>query len=309
VIAALLIPGLALLLDQWWGEPRRWHPLVGFGRCADALEARLNRGARRRARGVFALMLALAPPLAAALILQHWLRAQPVWVAAAVAASVLYLAIGRRSLAQHARAVLLALNAADLPAARAAVGRIVSRDTRALDSVGVSRAAVETVLENGSDAVLASLFWFALAGLPGVVLHRLANTLDAMWGYRSERLREFGWAAARFDDVLNFVPARLTAMGYALCGQTGAALRCWRRQARSWSSPNAGPVMAAGAGALQVRLGGAACYAGGLEQRAALGCGREPEARDIERALALLDRAVVLAVALLALTQWLWWTR
>ncbi|MET0377713.1 MAG: regulatory signaling modulator protein AmpE, partial [Spongiibacteraceae bacterium] len=158
----------------------------------------------------------------------------------------------------------------------------------------VSKAAVETVLENGSDAIFASLFWFAVAGLPGVVLHRAANTLDAMWGYRNARFNEFGCAAARIDDVLNLIPARLTAIAYALSGQCANALRSWRAQASSWSSPNAGPVMAAGAGALGLQLGGAAMYHGAMENRPALGFGRSAQAADIQRALTLLDRSLLL---------------
>jgi adenosylcobinamide-phosphate synthase len=162
------------------------------------------------------------------------------------------------------------------------------------------------VLENGSDAVIASLFWFAVAGIPGVVLHRTANTLDAMWGYRNERFFYFGWAAARFDDVLNYLPARLTACAYALCGHCAHALRCWARQARYWSSPNAGPVMAAGAGALRIRLGGSASYGGVHEIRPTLGCDRDPRAQDIERALRLLDRSILLCLALWAVLAVAW---
>lgn len=297
-ILLLALP-LALVLDRALGEPRRWHPLVGCGRIANALERRLNSGDDRRNRGIIALLLMVVPPVAAAALLQYALAPYPLWLTAAAAAA-LYLALGRQSLAEHARAVLLALRAADLPAARAAVGRIVSRDTQALDATGVSAATVETVLENGSDAVIASLFWFAVAGLPGVVLHRIANTLDAMWGYRNQRFNEFGWAAARFDDLLNYLPARLTAVGYAVCGHSRAALLCWRRQAPEWSSPNAGPVMAAGAGALRVKLGGGASYGGTWEVRPPLGCGRAPRAEDIDRAIRLLDRTVLLWLLALA---------
>ncbi|HEX8962160.1 MAG TPA: CobD/CbiB family cobalamin biosynthesis protein, partial [Rhodocyclaceae bacterium] len=178
---------------------------------------------------------------------------------------------------------------------RRRVGWMVSRDTSVLDEEGVSRAAAESVLENGNDAIFGTLFWFFVAGGPGALLYRLANTLDAMWGYRDARRVHFGWAAARIDDVLNFIPARLTALTYALLGRTGVALACWRTQAGAWSSPNAGPVMAAGAGALAVRLGGAAIYHGAAEQRPTLGAGAPPAAADVGRAVALVERG-----------QWLW---
>ncbi|MDP3038050.1 MAG: regulatory signaling modulator protein AmpE, partial [Rhodocyclaceae bacterium] len=156
-------------------------------------------------------------------------------------------------------------------------------------------AAVESVLENGNDAVFGALFWFFVAGGAGALLFRLANTLDAMWGYRDARRVYFGWAAARIDDVLNFVPARLTALTYALLGRTRDALACWRTQAPRWSSPNAGPVMAAGAGALKVGLGGTARYHGASEERPRLGSGAAPTFVDIGRAVTLVERG-----------QWLW---
>ena len=153
------------------------------------------------------------------------------------------------------------------------------------------------MLENGNDAVFAALFWFAVAGAPGVLLYRLSNTLDAMWGYRTPRFLYFGWAAARIDDVLNYIPARLTAMTYALLGHTRLALRCWQQQAPAWDSPNAGPVMASGAGSLNIKLGGAARYHGNLEERPALGAGQAPQAADIDRAMTLVKRGA-----------WLWAT-
>ena len=195
--------------------------------------------------------------------------------------------------------VAQALRLGDLRLARERVGYMVSRNTAQLDATGVARAGSESVLENGSDAVFAALFWFVIAGAPGVVLYRLSNTLDAMWGYRNARFERFGWAAAKIDDGLNYLPARLVALTYALLGKTALALRCWRTQAPLWDSPNAGPVMAAGAGALGVSLGGAAEYHGELHQRPELGAGPQPRARDIERALNLVYGGVLLWLALL----------
>jgi len=280
---------LALLLDALLGEPRRAHPLVAFGGWARAIEARLYRDAR--GAGVAAWCMAVLPPVLAAWVLAWWL---PPWCGVVFGAAMLYLAVGLRSLGEHAKPVAQALEGGDLVAARAAVGRMVSRDTALLDEPQVAAAATESVLENGSDAVFGALFWFLLLGAPGAVLYRLANTLDAMWGYRNARYGRYGWAAARIDDVLNFVPARLTALSYALLGDFRRAWRCWRRQAPAWDSPNAGPVMAAGAGALGVRLGGAAPYEGVWEERPELGEGAAPDANSIRRAMRLVRLGVVL---------------
>jgi adenosylcobinamide-phosphate synthase len=291
VVAALA----GALLDRALGEPKRWHPLVGFGRLADAAERGLRRGAPgeksdNRRRGAAAWALVVLPCVALA-----WLLSSFNLIGWIVDALLLWLALGGRSLAEHAGAVATPLGMGDLPTARERVGLMVSRDTTQLDAEGVAKATVESVLENGNDAVFAALFWFFLLGGPGVVLYRLANTLDAMWGYKDERRIHFGWAAARLDDGLNYIPARLTALTYAMFGHIGPALTCWRTQASAWSSPNAGPVIAAGAGALGVQLGGAAMYHGQMEQRPALGSGSAPTAADIPRALALVQRG-----------QWLW---
>jgi len=296
----------ALLLDAAFGEPRRWHPLVGFGQAARALEARMNRaGKGGHARGVVAPAALVLPPVALAVLFV--LMAAP-WLEALVATIVLSVAVGWRSLREHAQAVATPLAAGELADARRAVARMVSRDSSRLDEAGVANAATESVLENGADAVFASLFWCLLAGIPGVLLHRLVNTLDAMWGYRNDRFLRFGWAAARLDDVLNWVPARLTAVSYALCGRLPSAMRCWRTQARNWESPNAGPVMAAGAGALGLRLGGPAPYASGWRQRPVLGQGRAPTAADLQAATRLVDRAVALWLAALLVASGIMWT-
>ena len=282
-------------LDAWLGELRRWHPLVGFGNLAQRIEQRLNAGGRGwRSHGVTGWCLAVLPAVALAWLLS---LSSLGWLVEILA---LYFALGLKSLAQHALPVAQALRLGQLDQARQRVGYLVSRRTRELDATAVARAGTESVLENGSDAVFAALFWFCLLGAPGVVLYRLSNTLDAMWGYRNERFERFGCAAAKIDDVLNYVPARLVALTYALLGQTARALRCWRVQAPLWDSPNAGPVMAAGAGALGVRLGGAAVYHGIEEQRPQLGEGTEAQARDIERALNLVYAGVGLWLLVLS---------
>jgi adenosylcobinamide-phosphate synthase len=257
-IAWLMVAGV--LLDLLLGEARRWHPLVGFGNLAITLERRLNRGSLRFWRGVLAWMLAVLP-LTALAALAIWLLAMPAAQIAAHAV-MLYFCLGLRSLRDHNLPIADALAQDDLPNARLLTARIVSRDTTSASEIELTKASAESLLENGNDAVFGTLFWFIVAGGPGAILFRLANTLDAMWGYRTARLLQFGCAAARLDDALNYIPARLTALSYVLLAPGLQAKRrawqCWRAQAPAWSSPNAGPVMASGAGALGVQLGGAA---------------------------------------------------
>lgn len=292
-----LIVVCALLLDAWLGEARRYHPLVGFGNLAQTIERWLY--ADSMMRGLSAVLLLLLPVMLLTALIVHCLPWSPLFEGL-----LLYLAIGWNSLTAHARRVHDSLVADHLPQARQQVSLLVSRDTMMLDHSGVAKATVESVLENGNDAIFAAIFWFVIAGAPGVVIYRLVNTLDAMWGYRTDRYRHFGWAAARLDDVMNFIPARLTALSYAIVGRMASALYCWRTQGVAWKSPNAGPVMAAGAGSLGVLLGGAACYHGRLEQRPTLGEGHIPQASDIERALKLIQRALLLWIAVIGAGEW-----
>jgi len=293
-----LICTLAVILDTLLGELRRFHPLVGFGYWADGLERRLNTG--KRWQGVLAVILAILPFILLIGLL-NWIITET-WMLAVV---LLYFAIAPRSLSEHAWAVQTALIQNDLDEARQRVSRIVSRDTQTLDAQGVTCATIESVLENGNDAIFAALFWYLLAGLPGLVLYRLANTLDALWGYRNTHFLHFGWAAARLDDVLNWIPARLTALSYASVGHFATAVQSWFKQASTWYSPNAGPVMAAGAGALQVILGGIAHYQGQIKKRPILGAKNLPTANDIGRAVALVHRALGLWLFIIVLGDWL----
>ncbi|NVK42924.1 MAG: cobalamin biosynthesis protein [Oceanospirillaceae bacterium] len=301
--ALLMLAGCGL--DWLLGEPPlRWHPLVAFGRLVDRVEALLLQPGRARGRqrlaGVLGWLLLVGPFVLLALLLMRW----PVAYALASLLG-LYWALGHRSLHEHAQPVYVALQQGNEAQARDYASRIVSRDA---STMNIECSTIESILENGLDAVFGALFWFALAGLPGVVLYRLANTLDARWGYRTDRYRYFGWAAARIDDLLNWMPARLTALSYALLGATRSALRCWWTQASALESPNGGPVMTAGAGALGVRLGGPTRYQGAWKDKPWFGVGLQPAADDIDRALKLVRDTVLLwlGIALLLAGQDAW---
>lgn len=305
-IALLTVAGIGL--DLLLGEVRRWHPLVGFGRLANALERKLNRGGMRLGKGALAWMLAVVPLVLLAHSAARWSANAEIVAGWAVHALLLYFCLGLRSLRDHTLPIAQALRRNDLPQARRLTAMIVSRDTENADASDLAKAGVESLLENGNDAVFGTLFWFVVAGGPGAVLFRLANTLDAMWGYRTTRFLAFGCVAARIDDVLNWVPARLTALSYTLLGNTRLAWQCWQTQARAWSSPNAGPVMSAGAGALGLALGGAACYDGVIEDRPPLGQGRAAAASDVARAWRLVAGTTALWVGVLcAFAGYLFW--
>lgn len=289
------IPLLAILLDSALGEPRRAHPLVFFGRCANAAEHYFHPSAessfvKQQWRGFLAALCLLLPVTLLAIVLAKL----PV-VGSLFSIVLLYLCLGLKSLQQHSEAIRLPLANGDIVAARKQVAMIVSRDTQTMDETQITRATIESVLENGNDAVFATLFWFFVLGAPGAVLLRAANTLDAMWGYRTDRYRYFGTFAARLDDVLNWIPARLTACTFSFFGNFKRALHCWRTQAKFCASPNGGVVMTAGAGALQITLGGAAIYHGEIKEKIMMGEGNHPQAADIDRALQLVQRSA-----------WLW---
>ena len=299
-----LMVGFALLMDRLLGEPNRFHHLVGFGRVASWVEHRLRRDDCTKRQGRFFGLLAVLILVVPLVVFTIGLM-QLAMVEYLIATVLLYLAVGSRSLALHAQRVHDALTQNDLEEARKRIGMLVSRDTRQLDEEQVTKATVESVLENGCDAVFGAIFWFVVAGAPGVIAYRLINTLDAMWGYRNERYLHFGWAAARLDDLLNYIPARLTALTYAVLGHFNHAIRCWHEQGQNWKSPNAGPVMAAGAGALSVKLGGEATYHGQSQQRPTLGLAKRPYANDIQRAITLVNRGVLLWIVLILLGGWL----
>ena len=250
-----------MLLDAALGEPRwLWsrltHPAVLMGRAVGWIDTRANHGTNRRAKGALAFgLLSLAAiliGLALAAIPGNWIEVL-----------ILAVLLAQRSLVDHVRLVATALRVS-LPAGRAAVARIVGRETKSLDQPGIARAAIESAAENLSDGVVAPAFWFAVAGLPGLLLYKITNTADSMIGYRNPRYAEFGWAAARFDDLLNLIPARLTALLIWLTAPRRAALGAIMAEAPRHRSPNAGWPEAAMAQVLGIALSGPRRYDGQL---------------------------------------------
>ena len=311
-------------LDRLLGDPRRGHPVAAFGRLASRFEPITY--ADRRANGIVHVALLVGGTVAAGAVAARGLRgsryARPSlldqrngrWSSASRGTSKVYRdraalialatwsVLGGRSLEREAFAVHDLLVAGDLPAARLRLTHLVGRDTTELTEGEVARAVVESVAENTSDAVVAPLFWGALAGLPGLLGYRAINTLDAMIGHHNERYEDFGWAAARLDDLVNLPAARLGGLAVLAANprRAAAAWRAWRRDARRHPSPNAGVVEAAFAGSLGIRLGGTNRYPGGrIEHRVVMGEGRSAGVGDIDAAVRLsrqVDR-IVLVVA------------
>jgi adenosylcobinamide-phosphate synthase len=286
-----------VIADRLLGDPRRFHPVAGFGRLASRLEPPVYDD-RRAAGASYAGVLVGGAVLGGA-VLETGLRRRP--VARAVATAVVTWAVlGSRSLEREAEEMAVRLEGGDLPAARERLSHLCSRDAAGLDAAGLARATVESVAENTSDACVAPLLWGGALGLPGLLGYRAVNTLDAMVGYRSARYERFGWASARLDDVANYLPARAcAALTGAVSGRPARAWRAWRRDAGGHPSPNAGPVEAAFAGALGVTLGGTNSYGDQIEDRGTLGDGPGPQVADVRR-VAALSRRVGLAATVVA---------
>lgn len=281
--------------DLVLGDPRRGHPVAGFGRVALALERRMY--APSRARGALFTGVLVGGAALAGHGLGRLLGRR------AALALLTWSALGGRSLRGEAAAIAGRLERADVEGARRALPALAGRDPAALGADGIARAVVESVAENTSDAVVGTLLWAAVGGPAGVAAFRAANTLDAMVGNRSPRYASFGWASARLDDALGWPAARAGAALTVLCADApGHAWRVLRRDGGAHPSPNAGRMEAAFAGALGLRLGGPLAYGGLTQLRPALGDGRMPRAADIDRANRLSRRVGAAAlVASLAL--------
>jgi adenosylcobinamide-phosphate synthase len=304
---------LAMLIELCIGYPERLtraigHPVIWIGGLIERCDRLLNREIApglRRLMGLSAVVVLLGVVGGAAFVLQSQLLLLPYGlIAAAVLASTM---IAQRSLHRYVANVASALDKNGLAAGREAVSHIVGRDTAELDRAGVARAAIESLAENFSDAVVAPVFWLLVAGLPGIAMYKAINTADSMIGHRTPRHADFGWAAARLDDLVNLPASRLAALlliAAAALRKGASASGAWRtvrRDAARHRSPNAGYPEAAMAGALDLSLAGPRVYGGVRVEDAFMGGGRRDlDAKDIGRALALYRGADALLVALVA---------
>lgn len=330
-MAAGLLLGAAA--DRAFGDPRRWHPVAGFGRVMQAVEGQLWRD--DRTAGVAHTVVGIAVGALPVWIADRRLRDRPLG-RTLLTATVTWAALGGRSLAGAGREIGRRVAADDLDGARALAPTLVGRDPATLDAAGLARAGLESVAENTSDAVVAPFVWGAALGAPGIALHRALNTMDAMVGHRSERYERYGWASARADDIAGWPAARSAALLTVVAatvdrrsvepgsgtttgdvspsadpgvappiapGGPAAAWQVWRRDRRRHPSPNAGQVESAFAGALGVRIGGRNVYGGRTEDRPLLGDvpgARAPDAADLERAAQLSSRVGTLAAVVAA---------
>lgn len=287
---------IALILDAIFGEPNwLWsrvpHPAVLIGNVIGRADQAMNQGRNRKAKGVILCALLVIGALIIGGIIQAFGT-----IPTAIAAAIL---MAHRSLVDHVRDVANALRVS-LPSGRTAVARIVGRDTDQMDAPAVARAAIESAAENFGDGVVAPAFWFLIGGLPGMLAYKAVNTADSMIGYRTERHADFGWASARLDDVLNFVPARLTALLIALSQMSWPDWSSLRADARLHRSPNAGWPEAAMARALNTALSGPRAYHGQMQDLPWVHSAgnRAATATDIDRSVRVLWRSWALIVAL-----------
>lgn len=301
--------GLGFALDRVLGDPGRLHPVAGFGRVALVAERCLLDRSRtptgQRATGLLLTGVLVGGTATATAVIGR-LASRSVVGSSAWGSLIVWSCLGGSSLLSVGQRQGKLLERDDIAGSRALLPWLCGRDPRALGPEALVRAVVESVAENTTDAAIATLFWAAVAGAPGAAAHRAANTLDAMVGHRSDRYQYFGSPAARLDDVMGFIPARIAgalAVGWAgtVGGSPSEAVRVWRRDARAHPSPNGGVVEAVCAGALGVRLGGRTPYPYEVQQRAVLGDGREVRVGDIDRAVRLHSR-VQLAATVLAVT-------
>lgn len=292
LLIAILI---AVALDRFIPDRHGFKPFAWYRTWAESIEQRFNGGSR--IHGIAAVLLALVPIVLGVVVARYILGEISTLLRFAFDVLVLYVCLDIYRLAGGARAVADALEAGDVREAEAQLKELAGKSAPDLSEAGISHATVEAVLKQGSALIISPLFWFILLGPAGAVLQRLASILDRLWGHRYERFVEFGWAAARFDDLLQWIPARITALSYAIMGSFEEALHCWRQRVGIWSDINSGPLLASGFGAMHMQncegTGGAAEY-----EEPAAGLSVVPNAGHIRGVVALVWRVLLFWLAI-----------
>lgn len=286
----LIIILLAILLDRLIPDRQGIKPFAWYRDWAESIEERFNGG--KRTHGIGAVMLATLP-IVAGVMLIHYILGELGWILrVAFDVVVLYLCLDVHRLGKTANAISNALESGELGEADDKLRDLIGKGVPERTDANIARAAVEGVLKQGNSLIVSPIFWFILLGPFGAVLQRLSCILDSLWGHRYERFAEFGWAAARFDDLMGWVPARITALSYALMGSFEDALHCWRRRVGVWSDINSGPLLASGFGAMHMQI----CEAmeeGEYEERTS-DLTVIPDAGHVQRAVALVWRMLLL---------------
>ncbi len=319
-----LTAALAIFLDRLFGELSIYHPLKGFSRFAITIEdawhkrdtAHLSQSQpptqidseiqepnplldqSDKIKGALAVLFLVIPFAYLAAVLSKNLIAPLNFVFDVL---ILYLALGAHNLKHHALNVQSALAGDNIEIARKEVALINNRDTNDLSAQEALSACIEAILEHGNDAIIAPVFWFVLGGAPGVVLYRLVNTLSNMWGFQTAHYKNFGLAAVKANFFLNWIPARLTALSYIILGDMKTGWQCFSVLAKEWRSSNAEVLVAAGAGSLNIELGGDIYFHGQLIKRPQLGMGKAADLSDIQKAGDLVDRGLILWLAAILL--------
>ena len=299
---------LALLIDRSIGDPD-WiwrkvpHPVAAFGAGIKWFETRFNRKSmsprRRKWFGIIAILILLLASFVVGFFIHRFLL-QLGFTGIIIEALVASIFIAQKSLVDHVGKVEQAFKQGSLVEARSSVSLIVGRETKNLDESAICRAAIESLAENSSDGVVAPVFWFLILGLPGLFCYKLVNTADSMIGYKNERFKDFGWASARLDDIVNFIPARLTAFVFILTSglfinwkAAAKAIEVVRKDARHHHSPNAGFPECAFAGGLDIKLLGPRIYSGkAVDEPFQNESGKMAGPDDICRAIRLFNRSM-----------------
>jgi adenosylcobinamide-phosphate synthase len=282
---------LALTLDYLIPDRQGIKPFAWYRDWAESIEERFNGG--KRVHGIGAVALAILPILAGVAVI-HYILGELGWILQFIFnVIVLYVCVDVSRLSKTANAVSMALESGDADEANEQLQVLTGKSTTDVNETEIARAAVEGVLKQGNTLIISPIFWFILLGPFGAVLQRLSSILDSLWGHRYERFAEFGWAAARFDDVLGWVPARITALSYALMGSFEDALHCWRKRVGVWSDINSGPLLASGFGAMHMQSCDVSADEGEYEEQS-LELTVIPDAGHVRRAVALVWRVMLL---------------